>query len=164
MPTLTIDGQPVTVPEGATVLDAARALGIAVPALCHRHGFAPSTSCMACVVKDVGAGQLIPSCTAPAAEGMQIESQTDEVLAARRHALELLLSDHPADCLAPCEVVCPAGMAIPRMIRQVAAGDVRGAAATARAALVLPATLGRVCPAPCEKGCRRARHDAGEPP
>ena len=160
MPELTIDGQRVEVADGATVLDAARALGIAIPALCHRDGFAPSTSCMVCVVKDVRTGRLIPSCTAPAADGMEIESETDEVRAARRQALELLLSDHPADCLAPCETICPAGMAIPRMIRQIIAGDARAAAATARAALVLPATLGRICPAPCEKGCRRALHDA----
>jgi len=149
MPELVIDGKPIQVPDGATVLEAARALGIAIPALCHRDGFAPSTSCMACVVKDLATGRLIPSCTAPAADGMQIESETEEVRDARRQALELLLSDHPADCLAPCETVCPAGLAIPRMIRQIVAGDVRGAAATAREALVLPATLGRVCPAPC---------------
>ena len=160
MPELVIDGKRVTVPAGATVLEAARQAGIEIPALCQRDGFAPSTSCMVCVVKDVRGGRLIPSCTAPAADGMEIESETDEVRAARRTALELLLSDHPADCLAPCEMVCPAGMAIPKMIRQIAAGDIRAAAATARAALVLPATLGRVCPAPCEKGCRRGQHDA----
>ncbi len=160
MPELTIDGNRVTVPEGATVLEAARALGIAIPTLCHRDGFAPSTSCMVCVVKDVARGRLIPSCTAPATEGMDIESETDEVRAARRRALELLLSDHPADCLGPCETVCPAHLAIPRMIRAVLAGDVPAAAAIARSALVLPATLGRICPAPCEKACRRGRHDA----
>jgi len=160
MPELVIDGKPVEVADGATVLDAARALGIEIPTLCHRDGFAPSTSCMVCVVKDVARGRLIPSCTAPAAEGMQIESETDEVHAARRLTLELLLSDHPADCLAPCETVCPAHLAIPRMIRHIACGDVRAAAATARSALVLPATLGRICPAPCEKACRRTLHDA----
>jgi len=56
MPELVIDGQPVKVPDGATVLDAARALGINIPALCHRDGFEPSTSCMVCVVKDLGTG------------------------------------------------------------------------------------------------------------
>jgi NAD-dependent dihydropyrimidine dehydrogenase PreA subunit len=160
MPELAIDGNRVTVPDGATVLEAARAAGIEIPALCHRDGFAPSTSCMVCVVKDLRTGRLIPSCTAPAADGMEIESETDEIRAARRHALELLLSDHPADCLGPCEMVCPAGMAIPRMIRHLIAGDDRAAAAAARAALVLPATLGRICPAPCEKGCRRGQDDA----
>jgi len=160
MPELVIDGKHITVPDGATVLDAARAIGIEIPTLCHRDGFAASTSCMVCVVKDVARSRLIPSCTAPAADGMVVESETDEVHAARRRALELLLSDHPADCLGPCETVCPAHLAIPRMIRHILAGDVRAAAATARAALVLPATLGRICPAPCEKGCRRGLHDA----
>ena len=160
MPELVIDSKCVTVPDGATVLDAARSLGIEIPALCHRDGFAPSTSCMVCVVKDLARGRLIPSCVAPAAEGMEIESETDEVHAARRRAVELLLSDHPADCLGPCETVCPAGLAIPQMIRNIQAGDERAAAAIARSALVLPATLGRICPAPCEKGCRRSLHDS----
>ncbi|HUU91117.1 MAG TPA: 2Fe-2S iron-sulfur cluster-binding protein [Phycisphaerae bacterium] len=161
MPRLTIDNQEVEVPDGATVLDAARGLGIEIPTLCHCDGCEPSTSCMVCLVKVKDPDRFVASCGARAEEGMVVESETDEVRDARRPALELLLSDHPADCIAPCQTVCPAGMNIPRMIRQIAAGDVAGAAETARSALVLPATLGRICPAPCEKGCRRAQHDAG---
>ena len=161
MPTLLIDNQEVEVPDGATILDAARGLGIEIPTLCYLEGCDPSTSCMVCVVKVKDPDRFVASCGARAEEGMVVESETDEVCDARRSALELLLSDHPADCIAPCQTVCPAGMNIPRMIRRIAAGDAAGAAETARSALVLPATLGRICPAPCEKGCRRARHDAG---
>ena len=160
MPTLCIDDRQVEVPEGATILDAARQLGIEIPTLCFREGGEPSTSCMVCVVKVKNPDRFVASCGARAAEGMVVESRTEEVREARRTALELLLSDHPADCIAPCQTVCPAQMNIPRMIRQTAAGDAAAAAETARTALVLPATLGRICPAPCEKGCRRARHDA----
>ena len=159
MPKLTIDHRDVEVPPGATILEAARQLGIDIPTLCHLDGCEPSTSCMVCVVKVLNPDRLVPSCAARAENGMLIESETDEVRAARREALELLLSDHPADCVAPCEGVCPAHLPIPHMIRRIGTGDARGAVGTARRALVLPATLGRICPAPCEKGCRRALHD-----
>ena len=159
MPKLRIDGREVDVAPGATILEAARALGIEIPALCFLPGCTPSTSCMACVVKVRNPDRLAPSCAARAEDGMVVESQTDEVRDARRTALELMLSDHPGDCVAPCRSVCPARMDIPLLLRQVAAGDMAGAVATARRRLVLPATLGRICPAPCEKGCRRAAHD-----
>ena len=159
MPKLLIDNREVEVAPGATILEAARALGIEIPTLCFLPGCAPATSCMVCVVKLKNPGRLAPSCAARAEEGMVVESETAEVREARATALELLLSDHPGDCIAPCRGVCPAHMDIPRMIRSTAAGDLAGAIATARDRLVLPATLGRICPAPCEKGCRRAAHD-----
>ncbi len=160
MPTLTIDNREVTVPEGATVLDAARALGIEIPTLCHLAGREPATSCMVCVVKVAGRNGLVPACATAASEGMRVESETDEVRAARRTALELLLSDHVGDCVGPCHNLCPAQMNIPVMIRQIARGELREAAATVKADIPLPATLGRICPAPCEKGCRRGEADA----
>ena len=160
MPTIQIDNRPVEVPDGATLLDAARKLGIDIPALCYREGCEANTSCMACVVRVDDDPGLVPSCATRAVEGMRIESETDEVRGVRRTALELLLSDHLGDCMAPCHSVCPARMDIPRMIRQIAAGQMRDAIATVKADIALPAVLGRICPAPCEKGCRRAGHDA----
>jgi ferredoxin len=160
MPKLTIDNQAVEVPDGATVLDAARKLGIDIPALCCREGCEANTSCMACVVKVDGRRGLVPSCAMRAADGMRVHSETDEIRQVRRAALELLLSDHLGDCLAPCHSVCPARMDIPRMIRQIAAGRLPEAIATIKADIALPAVLGRICPAPCEKGCRRGAHDA----
>jgi len=91
---------------------------------------------------------------------MRVESETDQVHAARRGALELLLSDHVGDCMGPCQAICPAGMDIPTMIRQIDAGDLPGAIRTIKAHIALPAVLGRICPAPCEKGCRRGQADA----
>jgi NADPH-dependent glutamate synthase beta subunit-like oxidoreductase/ferredoxin len=91
---------------------------------------------------------------------MRIESQSVEVRQARKAALELLLSDHLGDCIAPCQNTCPAGMNIPLMIRQISAGDMRGAITTVKEDIALPAVLGRICPAPCEKGCRRAAYDS----
>jgi ferredoxin len=159
MPKLTIDHREIEVPPGTTVLGAARQLGIDIPTLCYLDGCEASTSCLVCVVKIGGNSRLAPACGTAAVEGMIVESETEEVHLARRTALELLLSDHLGDCLAPCFFACPAEMDIPTMLRQIAAGDLRGAIATVKRDIALPAVLGRICPAPCEKACRRRELD-----
>jgi len=72
---------------------------------------------------------------------------------ARKAALELLLSDHLGDCMGPCQVICPAHMEIPLMIRQIAGGRLDEAIDTVKRDIALPAVLGRICPAPCEASC-----------
>ena len=161
MPKLKIDHREVEVPPGATVLDAARALGIDIPTLCFRDGCEAATSCLVCLVKIAEHRRLVPACATAAAEGMEVESETAEVRQFRRSALELLLSDHLGDCLAPCWFTCPAHMDIPQMLRQVAAGQLHEAIATVKRDIALPAVLGRICPAPCEKSCRRSASSAG---
>lgn len=160
MPKLTINQQPVEVPAGATVLEACRKLNIEVPTLCFMDGLKPSTSCMLCVVKDKKTGKFIPSCTAPCRDGLEVDTDTEDIRAARRAALELLLSEHLGDCEAPCQRVCPAHMNIPLMIRQIASGSFPEALVTVKRDIALPAVLGRVCPAPCERGCRRGQVDS----
>ena len=159
MPTITIDGRQVEVPPGATVLDAARKLGLDIPTLCFLEGYKPSTSCLACMVKIRHPDRLVPSCATEAIDGMEVESETAEVQQVRRTALELLLSDHVGDCLAPCQFTCPAHMDIPLMLRQIKDDDLRAAIVTVKTDIALPAVLGRICPAPCEKGCRRKAAD-----
>jgi len=160
MPTLTLDGKTVTVEPGATILEAAEKLGIRIPTLCHLRGLPPFTTCMVCLVKVQGMARLLPSCATKAHDGMVVESESDDVRAARRTALELLLSDHLGDCVGPCQSACPAHMDIPLMIRQLAAGQWRDAIATVKEQIALPAVLGRICPEICERGCRRAQVDA----
>lgn len=147
------------VPPGSTILNAVRKLGIDIPALCFRDGCEPSTSCLVCVVRINNQERLVPSCATLAEDGMQIQSETEDIHQARRTALELLLSDHLGDCLGPCQTICPAGMNIPLMIRQIANGDFRDAIITVKRDIALPAVLGRICSAPCEKGCRRKEYD-----
>jgi len=159
MPKLFIDNREVEVDKGATILDAAGKLGIEIPTMCFLKGYKPSTSCMVCVVKIDGLTSLVPACGTVAKDGMRVASNSEEVLQARRAALELLLSDHLGDCLGPCQVICPANMNIPLMIRQIAAGKFQDAIATVKKDIALPAVLGRICPKPCEKGCRRAVFD-----
>ena len=160
MPRLTVDNMPVEVPEGSTILDAAAKLGIDIPTLCFLDRCDAETSCMVCVVKIEGRRGLLPACATLAAEGMVVASDCDEVRAIRREALELLLSDHLGDCVAPCEAACPARMNIPLMIRHIIAGRAAEAFATARDRIALPGVMGRICDAPCEKACRRGRLDA----
>ncbi|MHB0959228.1 MAG: FAD-dependent oxidoreductase [Pirellulaceae bacterium] len=159
MPTITIDDQEVEVPVGSTILDAAEKLGIEIPTLCFLKGYDPSTSCLVCVVRNRQTGQYVPACATRAMDDMRLDNATPEVSAMRRTALELLLSDHVGDCLAPCYFACPAHMDIPLMLRQIGEQNRREAIATIKQDIALPAVLGRVCPKPCEKGCRRAGAD-----
>ena len=160
MPKLKIDDREVEVPPGQTVLAAARKLGIDVPTLCFLEGSPPSTSCLVCVVKIRGRKGLVPACATQAVDGMEIESDTHEVHAARKTALELLLSDHVGDCLAPCYFSCAAHMDIPLMLRQISADKLPEAIVTVKNDIALPAVLGRICTKPCEKACRRKSADA----
>lgn len=156
---IAIDGREVQVEAGTTILDAAEKLGIFIPTMCHLRGHEATTSCMVCVVKVAGANGLVPACGTLVRDGMQVESESEQVFDARKAALELLLSDHVGDCMGPCQMGCPAHMNIPRMIRQIAAGQLRDAIETVKQDIPLPASLGRICPAPCEKVCRRKQHD-----
>jgi len=158
--TLTIDGRVVTVEPGTTVLDAARGLGIRIPTLCHVDGLPPSSSCFLCAVQVEGKAALAPSCAMPAADGMVVYTDTDEIRASRKMALELLLSDHAGDCIGPCMTGCPARFDIPGFLTEVAAGRDRRSAEIASDFLVLPAALGRICPRLCEQRCHRCDAEA----
>lgn len=157
---LTIDNNQVQVSTNTTILDAAKQIGITIPTLCCAAGYKPTTSCMVCVVQVEGLRSLVPACGTRAAEGMIVYTRTPQIQQARKTAIELLLSDHLGDCEGPCEIGCPAGMDIPKMIRQIAAGDFDAAIKTVKADIPLPAVCGRICPAPCEKVCRRKQADA----
>ena len=161
MPTITIDGRAVEVADGATVLAAARQIGIQIPTICFGgNGCTSSASCLVCAVKLSRTGQMIPSCAVQVADGMEVESQTLEVEEVRRAAVELLLSDHVGDCISLCSQSCPAHADIAAMLRQVRAGRFADAVAVAKQHLALPATLGRVCHRPCQRPCRRKTFDA----
>jgi formate dehydrogenase major subunit len=161
MPTLTIDGRKVTVEPGATVLEAARWLGIRIPTLCHVPGLEPVSSCFVCAVQIEGRRTLSPSCGLPAADGMVVITDSEDVRAARKMALELLLSDHAGDCVAPCAATCPAGLDIPGFVYEIARNDTRRAMEVISRRLALAGSLGRICPRLCEQNCRRCDYDQG---
>ena len=162
MPKLTIDGDEIEVPEGTTVLQAARLMGKHIPTMCYAEGHRAQTSCLMCVVKVNGNPNLVPSCSRPVEDGMKVENECDDVKEVRKTTLELILSDHVGDCVAPCANTCPAHMEIPQMLRQVVAGDKLGALITVKRDIPFPGILGRVCPEICEGGCRRGTFDTFE--
>ncbi|MFC2154975.1 FAD-dependent oxidoreductase [Acidobacteriota bacterium] len=152
---LKINDRDVTVAAGSTILDAAKKLGIDIPTLCYLKGYEAFTSCMVCVVHDVESGRLVPSCSMPVSPGMKIETDNEKIWEARKDTLELLLSEHVGDCEAPCRRACPAHMNIPLMIRQIKDKQFAEAIRTIKRDIALPAVLGRICTAPCEKVCNR---------
>lgn len=96
---LTIQGIPVEVKEGATVLDAARKAGIKIPTLCYHPDLKPFGSCGLCICKQVGSAKIIRACATPATEGMQIITHDQELYEVRRTIIQLTLSSHPTSCL-----------------------------------------------------------------
>ena len=154
-----INDREITVPAGRTILEAAKELNIDIPTLCYLDGCERFTSCMICIVHEVNSDQLIPACTAPVTEGMEIVTDSEKVKGARRDTLDLLLSEHVGDCEAPCHRICPANMNIPLMIRQIQEKKFEDAIITVKRDIALPAVLGRICPAPCENGCNRKFQD-----
>ncbi len=102
MPKITIDGKTATVPEGISVLDAAKRLHVAIPTLCHHPKLTPFGGCRLCMVEIKGVPRPVTSCTTPVSEGMEVITASANLEKLRRTVLELILSDHPNDCMV-CE-------------------------------------------------------------
>ncbi|HZD25734.1 MAG TPA: NADH-quinone oxidoreductase subunit NuoG, partial [Alphaproteobacteria bacterium] len=98
MPTLTIDGQEITVEPGTTVLQACELLGIEVPRFCYHDRLSIAGNCRMCLVEQEKAPKPIASCAMPAADGMVIHTDTPKVHKARKGVMEFLLINHPLDC------------------------------------------------------------------
>ena len=99
MVTLTIDGAPVTVPAGTSIMRAAMDSGVAIPKLCATDSLNAFGSCRLCLVEIAGRNGTPASCTTPVAAGMQVSIQTPTLKKLRRGVMELYISDHPLDCL-----------------------------------------------------------------
>lgn len=96
---LTINNIKVKAEEGMTILDAAKSVGIQVPTLCHMKDLFPTGACRICVVEVDGMRGLIPSCAYPVSEGMVVDTNSAKVRNARKTIVELLVENHPQDCL-----------------------------------------------------------------
>ena len=94
-----IDNKPCTAPAGSTIYAAAKSIGITIPTLCNVEGLTPSGACRICVVEVEGMPGLVPSCSFPVSEGMKIQTHSPRVLLSRKTIVELLLANHPDDCL-----------------------------------------------------------------
>ena len=96
---LKINGMNVTVPEGYTILQAARQAGIKIPTLCYLKDINAIGACRVCVVEVKGARSLVAACVFPVSEGMEVITNSERVMKSRKTTLELLLSDHKKECL-----------------------------------------------------------------
>lgn len=96
---LTIDGEAVSVPEGTTILEAAKHLNVHIPTLCHHEDQAVKAVCRICVVEVEGQKLLPAACSTPVTEGMDVKTASPKVIKARKNIMELILARHPQDCL-----------------------------------------------------------------
>jgi|ERR1035437_2815570 NADH dehydrogenase/NADH:ubiquinone oxidoreductase 75 kD subunit (chain G) len=156
---LKINSNDYEVQDGLTILDVARSAGLDIPTLCNCDGLPHFSSCMICMVKDKRTGNFLPSCSALARDGMDIDCMSEEVTFLRRKAIELLLSEHRAECEAPCKVVCPGGYDIPLMNRLLSAKDFTGAIKLSIGQLQSSGLICTDCPGYCENACRRKKID-----
>ncbi len=98
MPTLSINNTPVEVPEGTTILAAAKQVGMHIPTLCYVEGLKAIGACRVCIVEVEGARNLVASCSMPVAQGMRVFTNSRKVREARKAVVELLLSEHNGEC------------------------------------------------------------------
>lgn len=154
---ITINGKEVTAPAGSTILQAARQNGIYIPTLCYDEAVEVYGACGLCVVEAEGVPKLLRSCSAKISEGMVINTESERVIKSRKIAMELLMSAHDGDCIAPCQLACPANTECQGYVGLIANGEFDAALKLIKETNPLPASIGRVCPHPCEKACRRAK-------
>lgn len=157
--TITLNDKEVQASAGATILAVAKANGIHIPTFCHDDRLKPYASCFLCVVEVEKARGLLPACSTQVMPGMVIRTDSEKVRKARTMALELMLSDHVGDCVAPCEATCPAHIDIQGYIAHIANGNPEAAVRLIKKSNPLPVVCGRICPHPCESQCRRGLVD-----
>ncbi len=153
--TYTIDGVEVSAEPNDTILSSAAKAGIEIPTLCFDKRTAIYGACGVCLVEVEGVPKLLRACSAKPQEGYVVSTKTERVERARKTALELLLSDHTGDCRGPCKLNCPAMTDCQKYIGEIREGRYKDAVSTIYEAFPFPASIGRVCPHPCEDACRR---------
>jgi len=157
---ITINGKEYAASPGQSILDVVRANKIdEIPTLCWDPKLPAYGSCYLCVVEVKGLEKLVPSCSSPVAPGMSVETNNARITESRRTALELLLSNHYADCLGPCTQTCPAGVDVQGYIALMAMGKFSEAVKLIKQTNPLPIVCGRVCVRECEAACRRNKVD-----
>ena len=152
---VTINGKVCTGKPGQTLLEIAEENGIAIPNLCHNSQLKHYGGCSLCVVEAEGSPKLLRACSTVATDGQVIDTESERVVRTRKTSIELLMSDHDGDCRGPCVLKCPASVNAQGYIQAIARGDDKEAVRILKERLPIPASIGRVCPHPCEGGCRR---------
>ena len=156
-----INGKAIEAAPGKTILEVVHENELDnIPTLCHSQELEPYGSCFVCVVQVKGRDNLVPACATRISPDMEIETRNERIMASRKTALELLLSNHYADCISPCMEGCPAGVDAQGYIALSAMGQYQSAVDLIREKNPLPAMCARVCVRKCEDECRRMDIDA----
>jgi formate dehydrogenase major subunit len=155
---VTVNGREMEVYENLTILQALLQEDVHIPHLCYDIRLERSNgNCGLCVV-EVGEGEHkrdVKACQTPIAEGMVICTNSTKLKSYRKVRLEQILSDHNADCVAPCVMTCPANIDIQAYLRHAGNGNFEAALQVIKDRNPFPMVCGRVCPHPCEAQCRR---------
>ena len=154
-----VNGNEIVVTGQRVLIEELRERGLHIPSLCYNSEAKHQASCMVCMVKDVKSGQMIPSCSTFPYEGMDIDTDSEEVVEMRKMGLELLLSDHRADCEAPCSIVCPAKIDVAQILLYIDREQTDKAYTLLASAVDVHNIPCTDCKAPCEKACRRGAVD-----
>ncbi|MBM2816691.1 MAG: FAD-dependent pyridine nucleotide-disulfide oxidoreductase [Ignavibacteria bacterium] len=158
---LTINGQQVTSESGQTILQVVEQYKIdKIPTLCHDKRLEPYASCYLCVVEVKGLNKLVPSCATPINEGMVVTTNSEKIFESRKSVIELLMSNHYADCIGPCISSCPASVDAQGYLALIAMGRYEEALKLIKKTNPLPLSIGRVCVRNCEDACRRCYVDS----
>ena len=156
---LNINGKEVLGIPGQTILEVAQENDIYIPTLCYDERTKIYGSCGLCMCEVEGNPKLVKACATEIAPNMVIRTNTERVIESRKTNLELLLSNHVGDCRPPCVLACPAGTDCQGYVGLIANGEYGAALELVKDKIPLPASLGRVCPHPCETECRRGLID-----
>lgn len=153
---ITVNGAKLDVHRGLTILQALKQEGVDIPSLCNDIRLERSNgNCGLCVVEVGADSRPIKACITPIEPGMSIVTHSETLEAYRRLRLEQLLTDHNADCVAPCQQTCPAHIDIQQYLGHVVDGNYQAAIKVIKDVNPFPSVCGRVCPHPCEAQCRR---------
>jgi formate dehydrogenase major subunit len=155
---LKINNKQIKAEKGKTILQIAKENSIEIPALCNCDSYGELGifgSCGICTVEIEGSPKLFRACSTIATEGMLVHTDTERVRRNRKTALELMLSDHEGDCKPPCALACPADTDCMGYVKLISEGKLSEAVTLIREKVPFPASIGRICPRPCEDACRR---------
>ncbi len=151
-----INGKECIADTQKTLLDNILENGIYLPHLCHNKDLESYGGCGLCLVEVEGIRKPLRACSATVTEGMKVTTSTPELEKSRKATLSLIMSDHAGDCKAPCYMACPTHQDIQGYVGLIANGEEKKALELIKQDNPLPASIGRVCPHPCEEKCRRA--------
>ncbi len=150
-----INDKVISSESGSNLLEVAKINDIHIPHFCYDKRMEAYGGCGLCVVEVEGNPKLVRSCSTKITEGMVVNTNTEKVQQTRSVALKLLSSDHRGDCRPPCVMACPAETDIQGYVGLIANGQYSDAIKVIKEKIPMPASIGRVCPHPCETACRR---------